>query len=92
MASTECGFEKPDKRFFEYALKIAAQKLNIFISPQAVIHIGDSFKEDYQGAIDAGFSSAFLLDPKNELVDVDPDHRAKDLADVMQKLKKIIFD
>ncbi|MEW6496925.1 MAG: HAD family hydrolase [Cyanobacteriota bacterium] len=57
--STEVGFAKPDPQIFITAL----QKHNC--APQDAWHIGDSFKEDYQGATAAGLR-AILLNRKEE--------------------------
>ena len=93
ITSTDCGFEKPDKQIFEYALKIAQQKLSLdnCISPSAVIHIGDGLKEDYQGALDAGFKAAILIDTEDKFSDVvNSDYRAKHLQEVLLKLNSIL--
>ena len=52
--STEVGAAKPDPQIFEIALK----KHNI--SAQSALHIGDSWQEDYQGAIAAGLKAIWL--------------------------------
>jgi putative hydrolase of the HAD superfamily len=52
--STEVGAAKPDPQIFEIALK----KHNI--SSQSALHIGDSWQEDYQGAIAAGLKAIWL--------------------------------
>lgn len=52
--STEVGAAKPDRRMFEAALN----KHNCPAS--AAWHIGDSFKEDYQGAKAAGLKAFWL--------------------------------
>jgi putative hydrolase of the HAD superfamily len=52
--STEVGAAKPDRRMFEAAL----QKHNC--SPEAAWHIGDSFKQDYQGAKAVGLRAIWL--------------------------------
>lgn len=52
--STEVSAAKPDPQIFEIALK----KHNI--SAQSALHIGDSWKEDYQGAIAAGLKAIWL--------------------------------
>ena len=56
-----------------------------------MVHIGDNLKEDYQGAIEAGFRTAFLIDPNDEFRKIiNPDHCAKDLSVVFHKLMKIL--
>lgn len=52
--STEVGAAKPDPQIFEIALK----KHNS--SAQSALHIGDSWQEDYQGAIAAGLKAIWL--------------------------------
>jgi putative hydrolase of the HAD superfamily len=58
--STEAGAAKPDVRIFEqgmakYGIAKDDQKLKA-----EIWHIGDSFKEDYQGAIAAGLNALWL--------------------------------
>ena len=55
--STEIGAAKPDRLIFESALT----KHELERSPDLAWHIGDSFKEDYQGASAVGIT-AFWLD------------------------------
>ncbi|MFS8855788.1 HAD-IA family hydrolase [Synechococcus sp. H55.7] len=52
--STQVGYAKPDPRIFQAAL--AAQG----IPPAAACHIGDSHREDYQGAKAAGLKALWL--------------------------------
>lgn len=52
--STEVGFAKPDLGIFTAAL----QKYEV--SPQNVLHIGDSFQADYCGAKNAGINAIWL--------------------------------
>ncbi len=52
--STQVGYAKPDPRIFQAAL--AAQG----IPPEAAWHIGDSRREDYQGAKAAGLGALWL--------------------------------
>ncbi|MBE9179862.1 HAD family hydrolase [Oculatella sp. LEGE 06141] len=52
--STEVGAAKPDRRMFETALAKHNCPAN------AAWHIGDSFKEDYQGATAAGLQAFWL--------------------------------
>lgn len=55
LASAVEGVAKPDRRLFQKALKQAQ------VSAEEALHVGDSFKEDYQGAKKAGLR-ALLLD------------------------------
>lgn len=52
--STEVGFAKPDPQIFMTALQ------KHYCEPQDAWHIGDSFKQDYQGAKAAGLRPIFL--------------------------------
>lgn len=55
VVSIEAGHAKPDSRVFA----AAAEQLEI--APSAILHIGDSLLEDFEGAKSAGFQ-ALLLD------------------------------
>ncbi len=61
--STEVGMAKPDSRIFTFAL----QKHNCLA--EDVLHIGDSFKADYCGAISAGLN-AIWLNRQREILDL----------------------
>ncbi len=50
--SSNIGAHKPDQRIFE----AAAHQLNV--RPQSILHIGDSWREDVQGALAAGAMAA----------------------------------
>ena len=50
------GVLKPDKRIFEYALKIAG------VSPHEAIMIGDDWEADIVGAMNAGIDQVFIGD------------------------------
>jgi putative hydrolase of the HAD superfamily len=78
--SKELGVEKPDSRFFLAALKEAEASLSMFFSsddetctmlrddpllPSQVLHIGNDFAKDFEGARRAGMH-AILLDRYNE--------------------------
>lgn len=52
--SEEVGFEKPNKKIFEYALKIAKVK------KENCIFIGDNYIADIKGAKDAGIFSFWI--------------------------------
>lgn len=54
--STEIGAAKPDRLIFESALA----KHQLERSPELAWHIGDSFKEDYQGASAVGITAFWL--------------------------------
>jgi len=52
------GIKKPNPMIFQ----IASEKINC--SPSQILHIGDSYENDYLGAINSGFQS-ILIDRKN---------------------------
>ncbi len=52
--STQVGYAKPDPRIFQAALETQG------IPPEAACHIGDSYREDYQGATAAGLRALWL--------------------------------
>jgi HAD superfamily hydrolase (TIGR01549 family) len=60
MTSAEVGFEKPDARFFEEAIR------RMQLPPEQLLHVGDSLEDDFQGAISAGID-AVLLDRGNDV-------------------------
>ncbi len=72
--SSIVGFEKPDPRIFDYALAEAASR------PSEVLHVGDLFHTDVEGARGAGIH-AVLLDPYNDWVGVECE-RVVDLAEL----------
>ena len=78
--SKEHGLEKPDCRFFLAAIKEAEKSLSIFSSseeqsqrlletdpllPSQVLHVGNDFVKDFEGARRAGMH-AILLDRYDE--------------------------
>lgn len=52
--STEVGAAKPNPKIFTHALTINGCK------PEEVVHIGDSFDADYQGALAVGIEAIWL--------------------------------
>lgn len=50
----ECGFRKPDRRIFEFALS------RIDCDPQEALHVGDSLEDDVFGANNSGLRSVWL--------------------------------
>jgi putative hydrolase of the HAD superfamily len=73
--STVVGFEKPDPRIFELALRALA------VAPERTIHVGDSARADVAGAIAAGVTPVHL-DPHRLCRDGGHVHVAA-LADVI---------
>ena len=53
-ASARIGFEKPDRRIFEWALAQAA------VPPSAVIHVGDHLDADVEGALGVGIGAVLI--------------------------------
>jgi putative hydrolase of the HAD superfamily len=56
VTSIEYGIRKPDVQIFHDTLR------RFSVSPESVIHIGDSMHDDYEGATKAGLQS-ILIDP-----------------------------
>lgn len=54
VASLEEGVEKPNSAIFEILSQRAKQL------PQAILHIGDSWQDDVEGALQAGFHAGFV--------------------------------
>jgi putative hydrolase of the HAD superfamily len=55
VVSCEAGFAKPSPVIFE----LAAEKLGL--PPASILHVGDSFEMDVQGARSAGFAALQLI-------------------------------
>lgn len=72
------GYEKPDPRFFEHALRSTGA------APERVVHIGDLFCADVRGARAAGIHP-LLLDPHGDWPELDCE-RARDLTEVAERL------
>ena len=53
-ASARVGFEKPDRRIFEWALEQAA------VDPGSVIHVGDHVDADVEGARNVGIDGVLI--------------------------------
>lgn len=52
--SQEVGAEKPDRRVFDFALERAG------CAARDVVHVGDSWRADYQGAMEAGLRAIWF--------------------------------
>ena len=72
------GYEKPDARIFEHALRASGSQ------PERTLHVGDLYHADVTGARAAGIH-ALLLDPYGDWPDVDCD-RAPNLWTVAERL------
>lgn len=53
-ASARVGFEKPDRRIFEWALEQAG------VDPGSVIHVGDHVDADVEGARNVGIDGVLI--------------------------------
>jgi putative hydrolase of the HAD superfamily len=62
--STRVGYEKPDPRIFEHALRVSDA------APETTLHVGDLYDADVRGARAAGIH-AVLLDPFGDWRGVD---------------------
>ena len=71
------GYEKPDARIFEHALRASGSQ------PERALHVGDLYHADVTGARGAGIH-ALLLDPYGDWPEVDCE-REPDLWAVAQK-------
>ena len=54
LTSTEVGVPKPDRFFFEAACT------RLGVAPSAILHVGDSWREDVAGALGAGWRALWL--------------------------------
>lgn len=52
--SFEIGYAKPEKEFFDYVSSF------LHVKGQEILHVGDSLKADYYGAINAGWKAVLL--------------------------------
>ena len=75
--SEEVGFEKPKKEIFE----IACKKINVM--PENSIMIGDKFKVDIEGSINAGLN-AIWVNRKNQ--NIDYKYQIKELTELKNYL------
>ncbi|KAL0088577.1 HAD-like domain-containing protein [Phycomyces blakesleeanus] len=55
--SVDVGHEKPDKDIFEVARRV---KGNSDIAPENCLHVGDTERKDYYGALNAGWNAVLL--------------------------------
>ena len=78
--SAQVGFEKPDPRIFEHAIRHSG------VSGRRALHVGDLYDADVAGARAAGVH-AVLLDPFDDWSDVDCE-RAEDLGAVAERLRR----
>lgn len=77
LTSYDVGICKPDKRIFD----IARQKYYEEIEPIECLHIGDDFKNDYEGARGAGWNS-LLIGEEVHKAQITQDHVFSNLVDL----------
>lgn len=84
VVSEECGFAKPDRRFFEYAIQ-KAERYN----PETTLVIGDRLETDIQGANDFSLHSCWYNPNslKNTL-SVQPTHEICHLTELKNILER----
>ena len=77
----ECGFPKPDRRIFEFALFRSG------CQPEEVLHVGDSLENDVFGANNSGLRSVWLnrKHSRNE-TGITPDLEVSNLFDLLEWL------
>lgn len=59
VSCSDIGYEKPDKRLFDFTYEQAKHHLPD-LKRDEILHIGDDFKCDFVGAREAGFQSLYL--------------------------------
>ncbi len=80
--SEEVGFNKPDKKYFDYIFKRVGD-----IPKDRVIIVGDSLTADIKGGINGGIKTCWInLENEINSSDIIPDFEIKDILE----LKKII--
>lgn len=82
--SEECGYAKPDVRFFEYSIKMAKK-----FSKASAIMIGDRLETDILGAHKFGVDSCWF-NPQGEKAgsEVMPTYEIKHLSQIREVIKK----
>ena len=81
VTSEEAGAEKPDERLFS----LCAEKAKA--SPEECLFVGDSFKKDYRGALEAGMKALWFVPPEKETA---PDTPEKEAAERIASLPEIL--
>ncbi|MFQ6064168.1 MAG: HAD family hydrolase [Candidatus Bathyarchaeia archaeon] len=85
VASIDIGFQKPDPRIFNLALK------RLRLAPEQVIMVGDNPRTDIQAAKDLGiFSIRLMRGPNRTKPDlVDPDFKIRNLSTLRSIINKV---
>ena len=84
--SEDIGFEKPDKRYFDYVLEKISEHCP-FMTEDRVLVVGDSISSDIKGANNAGLDSC-LVNAKGDFdraatpADLQPTYVVRSLAEV----------
>ena len=76
--SCEIGFEKPDRRIFQYVEKALS------LEPQQFLHVGNSLEHDAEGAKNAGWE--YLIVQTGEALSPGHEHRVSNLGEVLLRL------
>jgi FMN phosphatase YigB (HAD superfamily) len=89
VVSESVGWRKPHKTIFTEALRMLRAK------PEEAVFIGDSLKEDIEGARDFGMRTIFVASKFNTLTElrksgVKPDFVAMDLEEIYRNLPEIL--
>ncbi|KAL8670388.1 MAG: hypothetical protein Q9168_005070 [Polycauliona sp. 1 TL-2023] len=83
VTSFDSGYEKPSHKIFDIARALSASRSG---GENEYLHVGDNNKEDYHGALEAGWQSVILdRDGKCEGEIPEP-VRVPDLTTLMQRL------
>ena len=82
--SADVGFEKPDRRLFDEALRLAGT------DHSCALHAGDMYHIDVAGARAAGLTPV-LVDEANLYLEADC-HRIRSIAELPELLSAITFD
>ena len=81
--SESAGYPKPDKRFFEYAMKLSS-----FTDKSKVLMVGDSLSADIAGAIGFGLDSCWYNPAKAPLPkDIEPNYIIHELIELLDIIK-----
>lgn len=82
IVSEECGFQKPDPRIFEHALKVANHD-----DPSSVLMVGDRLEMDIKGARDSGIDSCWFNPKKTpNTSDIIPTYEIAHLSEIQESL------
>ena len=84
LTSEEAGAEKPDRRLFG----LCAEKAKA--SPEECLFVGDSFRKDYCGALEAGMKALWFMPPEKQTALDTPEKAAAEriasLPEILERL------